>query len=49
MQRQNRVKRIAAAALATVALTAAVTPITAVADPGSVQTTSEPGGGGTGP
>ena len=48
MQEQNRVKRIAAAALAVAALTAA-TPVTAVADAGSVQTTSEPGGGGAGP
>ncbi len=48
MQKQTRVKRIAAAALAVASLAAAV-PATSLADGGSVQTTSEPGGGGTGP
>ena len=47
-KRQNRVKRIAAATLAVASLAAAV-PATSLADGGSVQTTSAPGGGGTGP
>jgi len=47
-KRRNRVKRIAVAALAVASLAAAA-PATSLADGGSVQNTSEPGGGGTGP